>query len=75
MFRWKNKVNKKLRRGNTTPGNTKGENCHANALDKTLSQQSRSYKRKEYPIFLMKKARVRKDDKDYDRLQKAWEDK
>ncbi len=64
MFRWKNKVNKKLRKGNTTPGNTKGENCHANALDKTLSRKSRSYKKKEYHGFLIKKARIRKDDKD-----------
>ena len=64
MYKWKKKVNAKLRKGNPTPGSTKGENCHANPLDRSLTRQSRSYKRKEYPIFLAKKARVRNDFND-----------
>lgn len=44
----KEKKNKKKRKGNQTPGSSKGDNCKASILDRYFSSRNRSYKHPEY---------------------------
>ena len=59
MHNYKTKINKKRKKGNSTPGTLKGSNCHANAEDKSMSKNSRSYKKSGYERFIKKKENVR----------------
>ena len=59
MAHWKSKVKRKLRKMSSTAGSTKGENCHASALDKTMARSSRSYREDEYEQYIDKKEKIR----------------
>jgi cytochrome c553 len=52
----------KQRYGSQTPGNSKGENCHATSLDKAMAKYPRAIKTMpdEYISFNLKKDRVAK---------------
>ncbi len=48
MIDWKKKSINKTRKGSTTPGISKGDNCKATPLDKWMAKAGRSYKHPEY---------------------------
>jgi hypothetical protein len=49
----KNRDNKKTR-GSQEPGKTKGEACHASAVDRFMAKTERSYKHRDYPAWSKK---------------------
>ena len=58
------KRNYKRIHGSSTPGSSKGENCHATGLDKALAKYPRSYKTMpdEYISFNIKKDKIARRD-------------
>jgi hypothetical protein len=57
----------KRRFGSSTPGSSKGENCHATSLDKAMAKYPRAYKTMTdtYISFNLKKDRVAKRSNTY----------
>lgn len=59
MFTWKQKVLKKRKKGNRTPGRAKAANCQTTPLDGHMAKASRSYKHPQYGAWLQKMAKRR----------------
>jgi hypothetical protein len=52
MKDWKDKIEKKKRKGSQTAGKDKGENCTASPMKKYFAKRSRSYKHPDYEDWL-----------------------